>query len=152
MTRSKLLALVVAPFAVVLLAAWSSSSGTTQRTSVPTKAVTVKVVEHQTSLMPAGNTLTLTNDLLQNGKTIGSNQVGCFLTGPGSMAECFAASVLPKGQILSQASITIPPPTGTTVTAIVGGTGAYSTARGTIDSVRTSDTSDTTVTFHIVLV
>ena len=119
--------------------------------SVPTKTTTIKVVEHQTSLMPAGNTLTLTNDLLQGGKTIGTNQVACFLTGPGSSAECFAASVLPKGQILSQASITIPPPTGTTSTAIVGGTGAYSTARGTIDSVRTSDSGDTAVTFHIVL-
>jgi hypothetical protein len=103
-----------------------------------------------TSVKPVGNTITVTNDLTQNGQKIGTNQVGCFLTGPGPLAVCTAASILPRGQILSAASIPIPPPAGDTVTAIIGGTGAYRTAQGSIDSVRTNGGTDTTVTYHIV--
>lgn len=149
--RSKLVvpaSLGLAAFAVV---AWVSEVGAAR----PSKAAkshseTITVVEHQTSVKPAGNTITVTNDLLQNGQKTGANQVGCFLTGPGTLAVCTASSVFSKGQILSAASIAIPPPTGDTVTAIVGGTGAYGTARGTIDSVRTQGSSDANVTYHIV--
>jgi hypothetical protein len=56
--------------------------------------------------------------------------------------------VLPAGQVLSQARLTLPP-VGTNVDAIIGGTGAYATARGTIDLVRAKPTGDTDVTFHI---
>ncbi len=131
--------------------AWVSAAGATNndRHHQPRREETMTVIESVTSVKPAGNAIAITNDLSRDGQRIGTNQVGCLLTGPGPLAVCTAASVLPGGQILSAASIAIPPPLGDTVTAIIGGTGVYSTARGTIDSVRTSGSAATTLTFHI---
>jgi len=114
------------------------------------RTITVKAVEHDLSIKQSGNTVTIVNNLLSNGKKIGEGQVVCFLSGRGATAICLGAAVLPKGQIVSQASLTLPP-VGTNVDAIVGGTGAYATARGTIDLVRATPTADTTVTFHVVV-
>ena len=146
MARSRIAALVIVVGAVALFTAAATRSAPTSA-----RQLTIRAEERNTAAKPGAGILTITNDLFQNGSMVGRNQVGCFLTGPGPLAECFAASVLPKGQILSDASITIPPPVGDSVTAIVGGTGAYAGARGTIDSVRTSDTANVEVTFHVTL-
>jgi hypothetical protein len=146
MVRSRIAVLVVVLGAVALFTA-----AATRSTSASSRQVTIRAEERNQAVKAAAGTLTVTQDLFQNGRAVGMNQVVCFLTGPGTQADCLASSVLPRGQILSAASITVPPPVGDSVTAIVGGTGGYAGARGTIDSVRTSDTSNVEVTFHVTL-
>jgi allene oxide cyclase len=146
MVRSRIVVLVVVLGSVGLFTA-----AATRSTSASARQLTVRAEERNQAVKASGGTLTVTQDLFQNDVMVGMNQVGCFLSGPGPQAECLASSVLPKGQILSAASITVPPPVGDSVTAIVGGTGAYAGARGTIDSVRASDTSNVEVTFHVTL-
>jgi hypothetical protein len=146
MTRSRIGVLVAVLGAVALFTA-----AATRSTSTSARQLTIRAEERNSAVKAAAGTLTVTQDLFQNGHMVGGNQVGCFLTGPGAQAECLASSVLPKGQILSAASIAVPPPVGDTVTAIVGGTGAYAGARGTIDSVRTSASANVEVTFHVAL-
>jgi hypothetical protein len=136
---------------VVLAAVALFTAAATRSTSASAHQLTIRVEERNQVVKTAPGSLSVTQDLFQNGSMVGSNQVGCFLTGPGALAECLASSVLPKGQILSAASIAIPPPAGDTVTAIVGGTGAYAGARGTIDSVRTTANANGEVTFHVTL-
>jgi hypothetical protein len=154
MTRSPLvLALVVAAVGV---AACSSSTKTPSTAGTPTTkpsvhTMTITAVEHDLSIKRSGNTITIVNNLMSNGTKIGEGQVDCILSGRRNVALCLGAAALPNGQILSQASLSVPPPVGTSVDAIVGGTGAYATARGTITLERTSLTGDTTVTFHIVV-
>ncbi len=136
----------------------AACGGSTKTTSAPTtvttkpsvRTITLKAVEHDLSLKESGNTVTIFNNLLSNGKKIGEGQVECFLSGRGAVAMCLGAAVFPNGQILSQASLKLPP-VGTNVDAIIGGTGKYATARGTIDLVRATPTSDTNVTFHILV-
>jgi hypothetical protein len=155
MTRS-LRVLVALLVTAVGVAACSSS---TKATSTPSSAtsepsvrtITLKAVEHDISIKQSGNTVTIVNDLMSNGRKIGQGQVECFLSGRGRVAMCLGAAVLPNGQILSQASLSVPPPVGKSIDAIVGGTGTYATARGTIDLQRATLTGDTDLTFHIVV-
>jgi len=155
MTRSvhALIALLVG--AVGVAACSSSTKSTSTPTSPATtpsvRTMTLKAVEHDISIKQSGNTVTIVNDLLSNGKKIGEGQVECFLSGRGRVAMCLGAAVLPNGQILSQASLSVPPPVGKSVDAIVGGTGAYAAARGTINLQRATLTGDTDLTFHIVM-
>ena len=154
MTRSTCM-LAALLIAAAGLAACSSATKTTSAPATPTtkpgvRTITVKAVEHDLSIKQSGNTVTVVNNLLSDGKKIGEGQVVCSLSGRGAVAMCFGAAVLPEGQILSQGSLTLPP-VGRNVDAIVGGTGAYATARGTIDLVRASPTADTNVTFHVVV-
>jgi hypothetical protein len=146
------LALVVGAAGV---AACSSSTKTTSTPTPPTtsnvRTITLTVVEHDLSIKQSGNTITIVNNLISNGAKIGEGQVDCTLSGRGNVALCVGAATLPTGQILSQASLPVPPPVGTSIDAIVGGTGAYATARGTINLERTTLTGDTNVTFHIVV-
>ena len=128
----------------------ATSTPTSQAPKPSVRTVTLRAVEHDLSIKEAGNTVTIVNNLMSGGKKIGEGQVSCLLSGRGAAAMCLGAAVLPDGQILSQASLTLPP-VGTNVDAIVGGTGAYATARGTIDLVRATPTSDTQLTFHILL-
>jgi len=113
--------------------------------------ITTSVVEHDLAIKQSGNTVTVVNELLSNGKKIGTGQVDCVLAGRAGLGLCTGAATLPQGQIVSAASLPVPPPIGTSTDAIIGGTGRYATARGTITLSRRSLTGDTTVTFHVVL-
>jgi len=153
MTRS--ICVLIALLGTAGLAACSSSTKATSTPTTPTarpsiRTVSLTAVEHDLSIKQAGNTITIVNDLMSDGKKIGEGQVECFLSGRNAAALCLGAASLPQGQILSQASLTLPP-VGRNVDAIVGGTGVYATARGTIDLVRATPTSDTHLTFHIVV-
>jgi hypothetical protein len=134
---------------LVLLVGWTSTSSATTRTS-PGKT-TIRVDATQTSLNPTANGFTLTSDYSQNGKQFGSNQVSCILTGPGPLALCTQAHLLPKGEIIAAGSVTVPAQANQTFTvAVVGGTGPYTTARGTIDITPTSPSlTESTITFHL---
>jgi hypothetical protein len=154
MTRSVcvLVALVAGAAGVAACGSSGKAASTpiSQATKPSVRTVTLRAVEHDLSIKESGNTVTIVNNLMSNGKKIGTGQVSCLLSGRGAAAMCLGAAVLPDGQILSQASLTLPP-VGRNVDAIVGGTGAYATARGTIDLVRATPTSDTQLTFHIVV-
>src|SRR5713226_4810874 len=117
---------VAAVLAMILgVAAWSGKTASSG--SRASKATTIRVDSKQTSVNP-GSTTTVTNDYFQGAKKVGSDQIACVLTGPGPLAVCTATHLLPKGEIITAGSVTIPPPVGQTVTAaIVGGTGSYST-------------------------
>ena len=128
----------------------TASAPTTVTTTPSFHTITLQAVEHDLSLKESGNTVTIFNNLLSNGKKVGEGQVECFLSGRGAVAMCLGAAVFPDGQILSDASLKLPP-VGNNVDAIVGGTGKYAGARGTIDLVRATPTADTNVTFHIRL-
>jgi hypothetical protein len=152
MTRLPLVLAVVLASATVAGCGGSNSAASSTTTARPrVRRLTFHVVEHDRSLKQTGNTVTIVNDLLSHGKRIGTGQVDCVLSGRGALALCTGAATLPEGQILSDASLRIPPPVGTSIDAIVGGTGAYATARGTIDLTRHSPGGDTDVTFHVIL-
>lgn len=155
MTRSRLAFLAVLLIGTGAVAGCSSSNQTASTprptTRAGTRTITLHAVEHDLSIKSSGSIITIVNDLLSDGHKIGEGQVECILSGRGATGLCLGAAVLPKGQILSQARLPVPPPVGTSVDAIVGGTGDYATARGTIDLARTSLTGDTNVTFHIVV-
>lgn len=145
--KIKVLAATAVLSLFVSLMGWANTSSATTRTS-PAKA-TIQVDAILTSAKSAGNTLTYTDDLLQNGMKVGSDQGVCVLTGPGPLAVCTVVSLLPKGQLIGAISSPVPAPINQKVTAaIVGGTGAYATARGTADSVSNSSTEHTE-TVHI---
>jgi len=138
------------------LAGCSNSSKTAAGpTTIPTRSpvhtITTSVVEHDLAIKQSGNTVTVVNGLLSNGRKIGTGQVDCVLAGRAGLGLCTGAATLPQGQIVSAASLPVPPPIGTSTDAIIGGTGRYATARGTITLSRRSLTGDTTVTFHVVL-
>jgi len=143
-TKVLLVAAVLAPILVV--AAWTGETASSGARA--SNGTTVRVDSKQTSIKP-GSTTTLTDDYLQAGQNVGNDQIACVLTGPGSLAICTATSFLPKGEIVGVGSVTIPPPVNqTTTVVIVGGTGSYSTARGTIDITAISPTGSTNI-FHI---
>ena len=155
MTRSLRVLVILLVGAVGVAACSSSSKAVSKLSSAATdpsvRTITLTAIEHDISIKQSGNTVTIVNDLMSNGKKIGQGQVECFLSGRGTVAMCLGAAVLPNGQILTQASLSVPPPVGKSVDAIVGGTGAYATARGTIDLERATLTGDTDLTFHIVV-
>jgi hypothetical protein len=144
--KTKILATTAGLSLLALVIGWATASSATTSTSA---GKSTRVDSKQTSLHTSGNTLTLTDDYFQNGKNVGGDQIVCTQTGPGPLAICTAVNQLPKGQIISVGSVTIPPATNrTTTVAVVGGTGSYTTARGTVDITANSSTDSTNV-FHI---
>jgi hypothetical protein len=142
MKRRIVLTMVGAALLVPLLVVAASGSG-----GGSGGITTIRVVQKRTSLKSSGSVLTVTNDLDQHGKKVGRDQIACVATGPGTFFECYASSLLPKGQIDGQGAIDPIHSTHFTV-AIVGGTGAYRNARGTIDNVDVSKTETDNI-FHI---
>jgi hypothetical protein len=140
--------LVVAAVLGMILGVAAWSGNTASSGSRASKATTLRVDSRQTSVNP-GSTTTITNDYFQGTNKIGSDQIACVLTGPGPLAVCTATHMLPKGELITVGSVTIPPPVNQKFSAaIVGGTGPYSTARGTDDSTPSSPT-ESAVNFHI---
>jgi hypothetical protein len=143
MKRRLVLLAATSVAAALLLVVSASGSGTTRA-----RGTTIRVVQKRTSFHPSGNLLTLTDNLFQHGKKIGRDQIACVHTGPGTFFECYASSLLPKGQIEGQAAVD-PIHSHRFTVAITGGTGAYRTARGTIENVDVSKTETDNI-FHIL--
>jgi hypothetical protein len=76
-----------------------------------------------------GSTITFTADATANGRPIGTSQAACVIVA-GTSAQCHGTLFTRTGQIQAQGPIDIAKPSSTV--AIVGGTGAYATARGFI--------------------
>ena len=141
----RLLVSGVAAATAALLLVVVSASGNGRS---PGGDTTIRVVQKRTSLVVTGNVVAITDDLFSKGKKVGRDQIACVSTGPGSFFECYASSLLPKGQIEGQAAAD-PIHAHKFTVAIVGGTGAYRTARGTIENVDVSSTETDNI-FHIV--
>jgi hypothetical protein len=143
MKRRLVLTAAAAAVTALLVAVSASGSG-----SNPGSNTTIRVVQKRTSIHAMGNVITITDDLFSHGTKIGRDQIACVTTGPGTFYECYASSLLPQGQIEGQAAID-PIHSHRFTVAIVGGTGAYATARGTTDNVDVSSTETDNI-FHII--
>jgi hypothetical protein len=126
----------------VIALATSAGGSTSKAVARDRDGASFQLETRQTSLHISGNTIMLTEDILADGKKVGGGQIVCFLTGPGPLALCQAAAVLPRGELTTQGSVSVPPTSPFTI-AITGGTGAYRNARGTIVTKPTSPTSST---------
>jgi hypothetical protein len=146
--KTRVLAGATALSLILLLSGWAATSAAATREGEAPRIVRVET--RQTAFTRAGSSYTITSDSLRNGRKVGSNQIVCDLTGPGTRALCNSAHLLPTGEIIAVGSVTTPPRPGDTYTvAIVGGTGAYANARGTLDVTNLNTTSDT-FTFHVI--
>jgi hypothetical protein len=131
--------------AAVIALATSAGGSTSKAVARDQEGASLEVETQQTSLHVNGNTITLTEDVFAHGKKVGVGQIVCVLTGPGPLALCQSAATLPRGEITSQGSVSVPPAIGSSfTTAITGGTGTYRNARGTIVTKPTSPTNSTT--------
>lgn len=146
--KARVLGGVTALSLIALLSGWAATSSAATRPSEGER--TLRVETTQTAFNAAGSSYTITSDSFRDGKQVGSNQIACDLTGPGTRALCTSAHLLPKGEIVAAGSITTPPrPSDTYTVAIVGGTGAYANARGTLEVTNINSTSDK-FTFHVI--
>jgi hypothetical protein len=135
MTKSRLAAAAVAT-ACVATAVLAPSAGAiakpqTLRFTTKLTSLTPVPIAGQTSAAPTpGDYTVITDDYLLGGKVVGHDVVHCVLI---TLKEslCTIAVSLPKGQIELQ-GIGPGGGTGHFTIAVVGGTGAYANARGTV--------------------
>ena len=144
MKRLLVLAAALAAAAAIVTAATATGQGTSAGST------TIRVSAKSTSFNQVGqgigSVITLTDDLFQNGKKVGTDVVACVVTGPGNVQQCYATDTLPKGEISSMGP-SDPAQTRFTV-GITGGTGAYRDARGTID-INIIDQTNSTYVYHV---
>ena len=141
------LRITMTSIAAFMLIAAVTASG---RTRASASAATVVVMARSTSFNTAGTGLgavtTFTDDLFAHGRKVGRDQVMCVATGPGKFLECLGTDLLPKGEVES-IGVFDPAHQSRLTVGIVGGTGAYRDARGTIDIAVLSQTKST-YTYH----
>jgi hypothetical protein len=143
------LATAAAAAAALLLVGVLSGSAEGTRTK---SEKTIKVVQTTTSIhLPSGGllpggTIALSTKETISGRQVGTTQVGCVIVA-GTSAQCQATTFTSQGQIQGQGPVDVNKPFGEF--AIVGGTGAYKTARGFITRKKLTATT-TEVTYHII--
>jgi hypothetical protein len=86
-----------------------------------------------TSFNSADSGSLFTTDIFSSGKKVGTNQSVCFKTGPGPSSECIAINHFNKGDVIIAGTGGGGAQGSMETLAIIGGTGAYGTARGTVD-------------------
>jgi len=105
-------------------------------------SLVIHVVEHTYTFNEQGNAFSFQSHLTQNGKTVGSDAVTCYLGG-----KCFAVFEFKgEGDLFAQV------PTKATnnkifYPTVIGGTETFTNAHGYIKIVSGNSTSD--LTFHI---
>ena len=145
--RRIVMSAAAAAAAVVLFGVVSGSGAVTHADG----ATTFKVVQTTTSMhlppggVSPGGTITFTADVTASGRDIGTSQAACVIVA-GTSAQCQGTTVTEKGQIEAQGPIDIAKPSSTV--AIVGGTGAYRSARGFITRKKLTATT-TEETYHL---
>jgi len=146
--RRNLITGVAAAAAVLLFGVVSGSAAVNNADS----ATTFTVVQTTTSMhLPPdgalpGSTITFTAKVTARGRPIGTSQAACVIVA-GTSAQCHGTTFTGEGQIQAQGPIDIAKPSSTV--AIVGGTGAYKTARGFITRKQLTATT-TEETYHLV--
>jgi len=92
-----------------------------------------------------GSTVTFTANVTAKGRPVGTSQAACVIV-VGTSAQCQGTTITARGQIQAQGTIDIANPSNTV--AIVGGTGAYKSARGFITR-RQRTAATTEETYHV---
>ena len=120
--------------AVLSLVVWSVQSNAEDRKSGMTLDLR-QTAEHVVDQTPpgdsAGDTAVLAGDLLREGEKAGQYQGYCVYITSGANSQCTFTLALPDGQVvLSTGYGTFNGETPPSRDPIVGGSGAYSTARG----------------------
>jgi hypothetical protein len=133
--------------AVLVPVAGAISKPQTLRFQTKLTSLTPVPVSGQTSAAPQpGDYTVITDDYLRNGKVVGHDVVHCVLVTLTS-SLCNISVSLPRGDIEAQGR----GPgggTGRFTVAVVGGTGAYANARGTVTFASGPDNTGTEV-FHL---
>jgi hypothetical protein len=138
--------LTIAAATVVGLAVGAPAASAS--TAPVSQVITVKSIT--TSFSAHGNSFSFTESLWQKGKKVGHDAVTCSFP-PRAVAHCTGVLIFPRsGDIFITATPSI---NGSdTHGRVVGGTGAFTNARGKLLVVslnNTGDVSRITVTFHI---
>ena len=137
--------LTVAASVVLVLgvAAPAASASTAPVTQV------IKVNTVQTSATVQGLSFSFTENLWQHGKKVGTDAVTCTFSSPSptAVAHCTGVGIFPgSGDLFVTATGTSTGATG----RVVGGTGVFTNAHGTLLVVNTSSTTGRlTLTFHV---
>lgn len=110
------------------------------------KTVSVEQVDNGPSGPSAGDLLVFRNQLTRAGKALGSLEVACTFVKLEDDYACHGTAFLPAGQLALSGALSLDRPTN--VLPIVGGTGRYRRAGGTVTARQTGD--DTNVlTFNV---
>jgi hypothetical protein len=111
---------------------------------------TMKVVaRHLASKQLGHNRLVETDKILTAGKVIGFSANTCAFDFSTSTAKCAIAVALQRGQLRARVTVNADAADGSAKGVIVGGTGAYQGARGTVSSVPGHRQGDAKITMHI---
>jgi hypothetical protein len=160
------LALLLAITSVSLAFASGDSKGDTNRGKVRILHVTLKNT-HETDLdlgatgPSVGDRFIVFGDVFRNNKRIGAGGYECvtllFTPGPdpagppeAATDQCAATLSLPKGQITVQGLVDRTGPIPVTL-AITGGTGAYRTAHGELQTSGPNEQGDEPLTLKLIL-
>ncbi len=141
------MAAAAATSAVLLLGVVSGSAAVNDSD----RATTFTVVQTITSMhlppggISPGSAITFTADVTAGERPVGTSQAACVIVA-GTLAQCQGTTVTGRGQIQAQGAIDVANPSGTV--AIVGGTGAYKTARGFITRRQVTPTT-IEETYHV---
>jgi len=137
----KALSLAAGAALLVVLGAPAASASVTQVITVNTA---------RTSSSVHGLSFSFTERLSQGNKTVGHDAVTCTFTSPSptAVAHCTGVAIFPgSGDLFVRATGTSTGATG----RVVGGTGAFTNARGTLLVVNAPNgkTGQLTLTFHV---
>jgi hypothetical protein len=147
MRRNLMCTAAAAAAAVLLFGVVSGSAAVNDADS----ATTFTVIQTTTSMhlppdgISPGSTITFTADATAKGRPVGTSQAACVIVA-GASAQCQGTMFTRRGQIQAQGPIDIASPSSTV--AIVGGTGAYKSARGFISRKQLTATT-TEETYHV---
>jgi hypothetical protein len=145
--RRNVIGTAAAAAAVLLFSVVSGSAAVNH----PDGARTFTVLQTTTSMhvppggIAPGSTVTFTADVTAKGRPVGTAQAACVIVA-GTSAQCQGTTFTRRGEIQAQGPIDIANPSSTV--AIVGGTGAYKTARGFIARRQLTATT-TEETYHV---
>ena len=131
----------------VAVASGSDKPASAARTiHADSKTVSVEQVDNGPSGPSAGDLLVFRNQLTRAGKALGSLEVACTFVKLEDDYACHGTAFLPRGQLTLSGALSLDRPTN--VLPIVGGTGRYRRAGGTVTARQTGD--DTNVlTFNV---
>jgi hypothetical protein len=138
--------------AVVLLSTTALAMGTSgPATAGPSvHRITMNVVARQLASKQLGiHHEVETDTILRSGQVIGFSANACTFDFTNNTASCAVAVALRGGQL--RADVTVDAADGTSKGAVVGGTGAFAGARGTVHGAPGRRKGDTRITVHAIV-